>query len=94
MRQLLFTCVFAFCIAALTNLQAQSTYGTITGSVTDPTGAAISGAKVEATNQGTNDSRTTLTDAQGIYLFPNLIPGSYTISVSSDKFAPSAYLQK
>jgi hypothetical protein len=68
-------------------LYGQSTYGSITGSVTDPSGSAIVGAKVQATNQGTNDMRDAVTDSQGVYLFPNLIPGSYTISVTSDKFA-------
>ena len=83
LRKLLF---LSFVIA--TSLHAQSTYGTITGIVSDPSGAAIVGAKVEAVNQGTNDKRNTATDSQGVYTFPNLVAGSYTINVTSDKFTP------
>ncbi|HVP48172.1 MAG TPA: TonB-dependent receptor [Bryobacteraceae bacterium] len=65
---------------------AQSTHGAITGTVTDASGAVIPGAKVEALNQGTGIARSMVTDAQGDYLFLNLDPSTYSITVSSQNF--------
>jgi hypothetical protein len=87
-RKLLGVLAFLALAVSVASLQAQSTYGAIEGTVTDPTGAAIPGARVEARNQDTNDVRDGETDSQGIYVFPNPAPGSYTIAVTSDKFAP------
>lgn len=68
-------------------LAGQSTYGTVVGTVTDPTGAAISAANVEALNQETEATRTVVTDSQGGYRFVNLDPATYTITVSVSGFA-------
>lgn len=70
-----------------TQLAAQSTYGTIIGTVTDPTGAVIDAAKVEALNQETGATRGVQTDNQGTYRLVNLDPGTYTITVSMNGFA-------
>ncbi|HKT23373.1 MAG TPA: carboxypeptidase regulatory-like domain-containing protein [Terriglobales bacterium] len=67
-------------------LYAQKTSGTITGTVTDPTGAAIVGASVTSTNAGTGATRQATTDAQGNYTFPDLDPGVYTISIKNAGF--------
>jgi hypothetical protein len=64
----------------------QSTYGTILGTVTDATGSVIPNAEVQARNQGTDASQTTHTDSQGDYLFVNMDPGTYTITVSAQSF--------
>ena len=64
----------------------QSTYGGITGTVTDPSGAVVAGVKVEALNQGTGEIHAGTTDAEGNYRFLNLDPGSYTITVSNAPF--------
>ena len=64
----------------------QSTFGTITGTVFDPSGAVVAGAKVETMNQGTSAVRDGLTDAEGNYLFLNLDSGTYTITVSIPPF--------
>ena len=66
--------------------QAQVLYGSITGNVTDPAGAAIPGAKVQATNVGTNSSKDTTTDANGLYQFSTLQPGIYKITVTAPSF--------
>ncbi|MGO9093966.1 MAG: carboxypeptidase regulatory-like domain-containing protein [Bryobacteraceae bacterium] len=66
---------------------AQSTYGTIVGTVYDPSGAVILNAKIEAQNEGTSASRAVNTDAQGDYRFVNMDPGTYTITVSAQGFA-------
>src|ERR1700749_4316099 len=66
--------------------QAQTTYGSITGSVTDPSGATIAGAQVTLTNVGTSEKRTQPTGSDGLFLFVNLIPGSYGIDVEKPGF--------
>jgi hypothetical protein len=60
--------------------------GSITGTVTDASGAAVPGAKVVAQNQGTNAATDTTTNEAGQYNFPNLPVGSYAISVESTNF--------
>src|SRR5690348_12206270 len=67
-------------------LHAQKTSGTNTGTVTDPTGAAIVGASITATNVGTGAMRQATSDAQGNYTFPDLDPGIYTITVKNSGF--------
>ena len=67
-------------------LEGQATYGTITGAVTDPTGAAVPDAQVTLTNVGTGEKRTQPTGADGLYNFVNLIPGEYRIDVEKQGF--------
>jgi len=83
------TCFFAFLllfVSALT-LSAQ-TGGTasLQGAVTDPTGAAISGANVTITNTDTKVARNTVTDTEGRYSLPNIPPGPYSLTVSATSF--------
>lgn len=68
-------------------LLAQSTFGTIIGAVTDPSGAIVAGAKVEALNQATGETRSVNTDSSGEYQFLNVEPGHYTITVTVPQFA-------
>lgn len=58
----------------------QATFGSITGSVTDSTGALIPSVSVEVTNEGTNASRTVTTGASGTYDVPNLNAGRYRVT--------------
>jgi Carboxypeptidase regulatory-like domain len=74
--------VFSTCIF----VQGQSTYGSITGSVGDPSGAAITDARVTLTNLGTAEKRTQATGPDGLYSFVNLIPGNYRIEVEKQGF--------
>ena len=67
-------------------LPAQDTRGTLTGVVTDPSGAAIAGAKVSAQNTQTNVVVQGTTSSDGTYLIPYLIPGPYTVTVESQGF--------
>ena len=83
-RLLLLT--FTLYFLSLSLLQSQSTYGSITGTVTDPAGAIIAGAKVEVLDQGSGAKREAKTNDQGIYLIPSLEPGTYSITVTSDRF--------
>lgn len=66
--------------------RAQSTYGSVAGSVTDPTGAAVSGAQVTLVNLGTSEKRTQSTGSDGLYLFVNLFPGRYSITIEKQGF--------
>ncbi|MGH9665303.1 MAG: carboxypeptidase-like regulatory domain-containing protein [Bryobacteraceae bacterium] len=62
-------------------------YGSITGNVTDATGAAVSGATVEALNIATGVSKRAAADARGVYLISDLQTGQYKVSISATSFA-------
>lgn len=66
---------------------AQSTFATITGRVTDETGAVLAGAEVSATNAATGASRSTATDEAGAFQFANLDAGRYRLAVRREGFA-------
>ena len=78
--------LFLLSATAVPDLSAQTTSGTIVGTVTDATGAAIPNAAVVLTNAGTNDHRTMQSDAGGGYNFVNVPPGEYEISVAREGF--------
>jgi len=63
------------------SLFGQAFYGSIVGTVTDPSNAAVHGASVTLTNIGTDERHQTLTGAGGGYQFLNLIPGNYKVEV-------------
>jgi hypothetical protein len=62
---------------------AQTLYGSLTGSVTDATGAVVPNAKVEVSNIGTGITRQHTTDDRGVYLFSDLQPGTYKVTISA-----------
>src|SRR6266481_4122891 len=65
---------------------AQSIYGSIRGLVTDPSSASIAGAKVSLINEGTSDQRSAVSNSLGEYVFSQVIPGTYSVSVESQGF--------
>src|SRR5260370_30318051 len=67
-------------------LRAQTAFGSIVGTVTDASQAAIPAAAVTLRNTGTGERRTSLSDASGNYQFVNLVPGSYRLEVTSTGF--------
>ncbi|HEX4488582.1 MAG TPA: TonB-dependent receptor [Terriglobales bacterium] len=67
--------------------QAQVLYGSMTGNVTDSSGAAIAGAKVEALDVSTGVTREEKTDNDGTYRFNALQPGVYKVTISAPTFA-------
>ncbi|MGH9627594.1 MAG: TonB-dependent receptor domain-containing protein [Bryobacteraceae bacterium] len=77
--------LFAFAFAAAP-ASAQVLYGSLTGNVTDPSGATVPNVKVEALNTGTGVPRTAVTDSSGSYLFNDLQPGNYKITFSAPAF--------
>ncbi len=75
------------CAAVLTlPLPAQTFYGSVVGSVTDATAAAVPQAGVTLTNLGTGERRTMPTDGVGNYQFVNLVPGQYKVEVEKTGF--------
>jgi hypothetical protein len=62
---------------------AQTITASLSGSVTDATGAVIPGAKVVVTNESTNVSRDGTSNSAGFFNFAGLMPGSYTLTVSA-----------
>lgn len=64
----------------------QAISGNLTGNVTDPSGAAVNQANVEATNTDTGQTVTTKTSGAGQYLFSNLPVGAYKIAVTAQGF--------
>src|SRR5947209_4889407 len=78
LRQRLYV-IFLICVLPVTGtLWAQGVEATLKGRVTDPSGAAVPGAKVEVKNTGTNQLTPTVTDSAGQYTVPFLQPGAYT----------------
>jgi hypothetical protein len=67
-------------------LAAQEFRGTITGSVTDPSGAAVPKAKVEARNTETSTVVSGVTNDVGIYSIPFLLPGTYNVTATAAGF--------
>ena len=75
----------AFCVGLGANASAQST-ATLQGTVTDPQGAVVSGAKVTVRSRETGTERTAQTDEAGSYQFASLQPGTYGIEVQAQGF--------
>src|SRR6266571_5798160 len=69
--------------------RAQRLDGTLRVEVGDTSGASIVDAKVTVTNEGTNVSVSTTTSSAGSYVFPNLLVGTYTITVEKTGFKKS-----
>lgn len=68
-------------------LTAQTSYGTVAGSVTDSTGAAITGATVTVTSKQTGETRTAQTTSNGGFRVESLGTGSYVVTVDAAGFA-------
>jgi hypothetical protein len=79
---------FLLCISLVCGLplRGQSTFGSVAGSVTDASGAAVADAQVTLTNLGTAEKRVQPTGGDGLYLFPNLLPGQYSIEIEKAGF--------
>ncbi len=78
-----------FLLLAAVSLSAQTFRGTILGTVTDPSGAVVSGAKVTVKNTGTGLERSTETSGDGSYSLPELPIGTYTVTITQTGFQTS-----
>ena len=90
MRDTLGLLLIAAVVAAAPSLAAQSHRASLRGRVTDATGAALQGADVRATLQGTNERRTVTTDEGGRFAVPELPVGSYIVEVALSGYRPHA----
>lgn len=79
-------CVLALLLAVPFAANAQQYSGSITGTVTDPSGAAVAGATVTATNAGTNATYTAATTDLGAFTFPQMPVGTYEVRVKHPSF--------
>jgi hypothetical protein len=70
---------------------AQSTFATLTGVVTDPSGGVVPGATIDVTSVRTQAVRTTISDQAGAFLVTNLDAGLYRVLARIDGFADAAY---
>src|SRR5436305_1743007 len=85
MKTNVFIAIFAVLILPrFTNAQG---LGSITGRVTDPGGAAVGGAQVTATQEGTGFARSAVTETDGLYVIPSLNPAIYTLTVEAKGFS-------
>jgi hypothetical protein len=80
---------FLIALSAVAVLWGQVERASIVGTISDKSGAVIPGAEVRVTNEATNTSVAVATTASGDYSAPNLIPGSYTITVQKQGFSRS-----
>ena len=82
-----FASVVAFILSVTAISYAQyHVNGTITGTITDPSGAVVAGVKVTVTNIATNATQSTMTNSSGAYLFSDMQPVTYTITAAKEGF--------
>jgi len=79
-----FAALFFLCLPY--SLLGQAVSATLLGTVTDPSGATVSGAKVIATEVATGGIHPSVTNVSGNYTFPDLKPGTYTLTVEATGF--------
>jgi len=81
-----FLLLAAVLVALPSLLFAQTDTARLTGSITDPNGAVVSGASIAITNLGTQRSQTVQSDAEGNYVVNALPPGNYRVEVKQSGF--------
>ena len=74
------------CLLGAAMLPAQTSTSEITGTVRDATGAVVPGSNVTAVNEATGVTFKQTTTAAGLYAFPGLASGSYTVSAEMQGF--------
>ena len=78
--------VLTFLCALASSLPAQSIYGTLTGIVSDPSGAVVSGAALKLKDMQSGSQRDTVANAEGFYTFVSVPPGTYQLNVEAAGF--------
>src|SRR2546426_12627820 len=78
--------VLAFTIFSAGHAHAQVTGATLSGTVTDASGAVIPGVLVSIKNRATGVTRDVMADEMGFYTAPNLLAGNYDVTVSNPGF--------
>jgi hypothetical protein len=78
--------LLAACVFATASLVAQTSTSQITGTIRDSSGAVVPGAKVTATNEATGVGYTQETTSAGLYAFPSVPIGMYTVTAETKGF--------
>ncbi|MGC2638529.1 MAG: carboxypeptidase-like regulatory domain-containing protein [Acidobacteriaceae bacterium] len=91
-RMKAYLCVFLFVFAVLVvrspQAAAQTVYGSMAGTITDPSGAVVAAAKVQAKSNQSGTTFDTQSTSAGSYRFPELPIGTYDVTVSASGFKP------
>ncbi|MBV9264892.1 MAG: carboxypeptidase regulatory-like domain-containing protein, partial [Acidobacteriaceae bacterium] len=83
------TVLFSLAVVTLlagSTVWAQALFATLTGVVTDPSGAVVANAKVTLRNAESGDTRDTVTDSQGYYTFASVPVGTYEVNIQAAGF--------
>lgn len=91
-RMFLAPAVFVLCLIVLVFCVARPVHGqvagaTLSGTITDPSGAVVPNAKISIKNVETGVIREVVSNADGFYSAPNLLPGSYEVAVTGSGFS-------
>ena len=86
---LLLCCTVLWLISALPAAAQSSNSGTVTGAATDASGAVVNGATVTLTDNATKNARAATTNEAGRYIFVDVAPGDYDLSVGKQGFSTS-----
>src|SRR5438477_1403554 len=78
-------------LALVTQSFGQSTNATVSGTVSDPSGAVLPGVSLTATNNATGVVSTVISNEAGAYNVTSLLPGTYTVSAELPGFQKSTY---
>src|ERR1700676_5609210 len=79
--------ILAIALIPPTRASAQVSGASLSGTITDPSGAAIADAKVIILNKATGQMREATAGSGGFYSVPNLLPGDYDVTVSAAGFS-------
>jgi hypothetical protein len=85
-QHLLPLALITFLVLSPCTARAQNVYGTIAGTVTDASGAAVAGATVTLTNLGTSETHSMQSSSSGEYTFVNILPGRYRVEGEKSGF--------
>jgi Carboxypeptidase regulatory-like domain len=83
---IVFGCLFALLCMSFPAMGQMADTGSVAGTVSDPSGAAVAGAAVALTDTSTNAQRTTASNEAGRYVFPNVPPGTYNMTATKTGF--------
>jgi hypothetical protein len=78
--------VGVFALVLCVQLFGQVTGATLSGTVSDSSGAVVTGAKIVVQNLATGVARSTVTDPAGLFVMPNLVPGNYQLTTTAAGF--------
>ena len=88
---LIFSLALLFAVAPSAMFGQAASTGTVAGTVTDPTGAAVVDAKITLADPSTGSSRAATTNDTGRYIFANVIPGTYNVTINKTGFRQAKF---